>query len=156
MDVPGVEPTNNVAERAIRPAVLSRKWSFGTQSGNGRFAGAMLTVAASYRRHGLDLFTYTAGVCTASMRPCRPPAPPRPRLIPSGSGRGRTSHQARVPNGPRERLPGASTSSSVGNRVFEGVGTREGRHNQAIDFGELDTLVQARRAGRARRLTPDR
>ena len=33
LDVPGVEPTNNVAERAIRPAVLWRKGSFGTQSG---------------------------------------------------------------------------------------------------------------------------
>ena len=31
-------------------------------------------------------------------RPCRPPAPPRPRLIPSCTGRGRTSHQLRVPN----------------------------------------------------------
>ncbi|NBT20479.1 MAG: IS66 family transposase, partial [Proteobacteria bacterium] len=35
LDVPGVEPTNNVAERAIRPAVLWRKGSFGTQSGSG-------------------------------------------------------------------------------------------------------------------------
>jgi Transposase IS66 family len=34
LDVPGVEPTNNVAERAIRPAVLWRKGSFGTQSGS--------------------------------------------------------------------------------------------------------------------------
>ena len=30
LDIPGVEPTNNVAERAIRPAVLWRKGSFGT------------------------------------------------------------------------------------------------------------------------------
>ena len=68
LDVPGVEPTNNVAERAIRPAVLWRKGSFGTQSGSGaRFAGAMLTVAATCRMHGLDLFAYLAGVCTASM-----------------------------------------------------------------------------------------
>ena len=68
LDVPGVEPTNNVAERAIRPAVLWRKGSFGTQSGCGaRFAGAMLTVAATCRMHGLDLFAYLAGVCTASM-----------------------------------------------------------------------------------------
>ena len=68
LDVPGVEPTNNVAERAIRPAVLWRKGSFGTQSGSGaRFASAMLTVAATCRMHGLDLFAYLAGVCTASM-----------------------------------------------------------------------------------------
>ncbi len=68
LDVPGVEPTNNVAERAIRPAVLWRKGSFGTQSGSGaQFAGTMLTVAATCRMHGLDLFAYLAGVCTASM-----------------------------------------------------------------------------------------
>ena len=76
LDVPGVEPTNNGAERAIRPAVLPacrpavlwRTGSFGTQSGSGaRFAGAMLTVAATCRMHGLDLFAYLAGVCTASM-----------------------------------------------------------------------------------------
>ncbi len=30
--VEGVEPTNNAAERAIRPAVLWRRTSFGTQS----------------------------------------------------------------------------------------------------------------------------
>ena len=66
LDVPGVEPTNNVAERAIRPAVLWRKGSFGTQSGSGaRFASAMLTVAATCRMHGLDLFAYLAEVCTA-------------------------------------------------------------------------------------------
>ena len=68
LDVPGVEPTNNVAERAIRPAVLWRKGSFGTQSASGaRFASAMLTVAATCRMHGLDLFAYLAEVCTASM-----------------------------------------------------------------------------------------
>ena len=65
---PGGEPTSNVAERAIRPAVLWRKGSFGTQPGCGaRFAGVMLTVAATCRMHGLDLFAYLAGVCTASM-----------------------------------------------------------------------------------------
>jgi transposase len=30
--VPGVEPTNDAAGQAIRPAVLWRKGSFGTQS----------------------------------------------------------------------------------------------------------------------------
>ncbi|NBT27512.1 MAG: hypothetical protein EBT09_13415 [Actinobacteria bacterium] len=67
-DVPRGEPTNNVSERAIRPAILWRKGSSGTQSGSGaRFAGAMLTVAATCRMHGLDLFACLAGVCTASM-----------------------------------------------------------------------------------------
>ena len=87
LDVPGVEPIDIVAERAIwpcrpaglpacrpaglpacRPAVVWRKGSFGTQSGSGaRFAGALLTVTATCRMHGLDLFAYLAGVCTASM-----------------------------------------------------------------------------------------
>ena len=68
MDVPGVGPINNVAERAILPAVLWRKGRFGTQSGSGaRFAGAMLTVGATCRMHGQDLFAYLAGIRTASM-----------------------------------------------------------------------------------------
>jgi len=33
--VEGVEPTNNAAERAIRPSVLWRKGSFGTRSARG-------------------------------------------------------------------------------------------------------------------------
>ena len=37
--VEGVEPTNNLAERQVRPGVLWRKSSFGTQSEKGsRFA----------------------------------------------------------------------------------------------------------------------
>ena len=58
-----------VGHRAsIRPAVLWRKGSFGTQSGSGaRFAGAMLTVAATCCMHYLNLFAYLTEVCTASM-----------------------------------------------------------------------------------------
>ena len=58
-----------VGHRAsIRPAVLWRKGSFGTQSGSGaRFAGAMLTVGATCWMHGLDLFPSLAGVFTTSM-----------------------------------------------------------------------------------------
>jgi transposase len=37
----GVEPTNNTSERALRPGVLWRKGSFGTQSARGsRFVEA--------------------------------------------------------------------------------------------------------------------
>ncbi len=35
VNIEGVEPTNNIAERALRPAVLWRKRSFGTQSVKG-------------------------------------------------------------------------------------------------------------------------
>ncbi len=43
--VEGVEPTNNVSERALRPAVLWRKGSFGSDSeGGSRFAERLLIV----------------------------------------------------------------------------------------------------------------
>jgi transposase len=48
--VEGVEPTNNVAERALRPAVLWRKGSFGSNSEAGsRFAERLLSVVATCR-----------------------------------------------------------------------------------------------------------
>ncbi|HEY6908885.1 MAG TPA: IS66 family transposase [Myxococcales bacterium] len=59
-----VPPTNNAAERAIRPAVLWRKGSFGTDSPAGsRFVERILTVAATLRqqaRHVLDYLTRAA------------------------------------------------------------------------------------------------
>ncbi len=59
--VPGVEPTNNLAERSLRHAVLWRKGSFGTHSAEGSlFVGRMLTVVTSLRqqkRHVLDYLT---------------------------------------------------------------------------------------------------
>src|SRR5919202_4307938 len=51
VQVEGVEPTNNTAERAIRPAVLWRKGSFGTQSAEGsRFVESMMTVVATLKQ----------------------------------------------------------------------------------------------------------
>lgn len=59
VDVPGVEPTNNAAERAIRPAVWWRQASFGTHSDQGnRFVESLLTVSTTCRlqtRNVLDL-----------------------------------------------------------------------------------------------------
>lgn len=55
----GVEPTNNLAERAIRPAVMWRRTSFGTWSkAGGRFAERMLTVAATLRRQGRNVLDF--------------------------------------------------------------------------------------------------
>ena len=49
--VEGIEPTNNAAEQAIRPAVLWRKCSYGSQSAQGSlFGGRMMTVVTSLRR----------------------------------------------------------------------------------------------------------
>lgn len=48
--VPGLEPTNNPAERSLRPAVLWRKNSFGCHSEDGcRFAERMLSVVQTLR-----------------------------------------------------------------------------------------------------------
>jgi transposase len=43
-----VEPTNNAAERAIRPAVIWRRTSFGSDSAAGsQFVSRLLTVVSS-------------------------------------------------------------------------------------------------------------
>jgi transposase len=79
--VPGIEPTNNAAEQALRPAVLWRKGSFGTQSaGGGRFVTRVLSVAATCRQQNRSLLAYLTAVCTAAQAgqpiPSLLPAPP--------------------------------------------------------------------------------
>jgi transposase len=79
--VPGVEPTNNAAEQALRPAVLWRKGSFGTQSAAGnRFVERLLSVAATCRQQDRSLLAYLIAVCTAAQSghpiPSLLPAPP--------------------------------------------------------------------------------
>jgi hypothetical protein len=57
--VEGVEPTNNVAERALRPAVLWRKGRFGSDSEAGsQFAERLLTVVACCRQQGRRLLEF--------------------------------------------------------------------------------------------------
>ncbi|MEZ5940852.1 MAG: IS66 family transposase [Planctomycetaceae bacterium] len=59
LEVVGVEPTNNAAERALRPAVIWRKLSFGTQSEQGsRFVETLLSVIATCHQQQRDAFTY--------------------------------------------------------------------------------------------------
>jgi transposase len=68
-EVEGVQPTNNAAERALRPAVLWRKTSFGTRCAAGaRFTERLLTVVATCRQHGRSVLTYLTDVCTAAQR----------------------------------------------------------------------------------------
>src|SRR5436305_424510 len=56
---PGVEPTNNAAERALRHAVIWRRISGGTASESGsRFVERMLTVVATCRQRGRDVLEY--------------------------------------------------------------------------------------------------
>ena len=69
MRVEGVEPTNNAAERALRPAVLWRKGSFGSASERGsRFVERILTVAATCRQQGRNVLDYLVAACEAHAR----------------------------------------------------------------------------------------
>ena len=76
--VEGVEPTNNVSERALRPAVLWRKGSFGSDSEAGsRFAERLLTVVASCRQQGRQLLDFLVAAGEAAVR-----GMPAPSLLP--------------------------------------------------------------------------
>ncbi|MEH1982700.1 MAG: IS66 family transposase [Nostoc sp.] len=74
----GVEPTNNAAERAIRPAVIWRRTSFGSQSQAGStFVQRMLTVVTtlkSQRRNVLEFMTSAVSAARQSQ--------PTPSLLP--------------------------------------------------------------------------
>jgi transposase len=72
-----VEPTNNLAERVIRQAVLWRKGSFGTQSERGaRYAERILTVCATCRLQGRSIIEYLRHACR-----CHLDGLPTPSLI---------------------------------------------------------------------------
>jgi transposase len=65
----GVEPTNNAAERSIRPGVQWRKGSFGTQSEEGsRFVESMLTVVATLKQQQRNVLEYLTAACEAALR----------------------------------------------------------------------------------------
>lgn len=69
VDVQGIEPTNNSAERALRPAVIYRKLSFGTQSASGsRFVERMLTVSETCRLQGRSIFAYLTAAVEAHLQ----------------------------------------------------------------------------------------
>jgi transposase len=71
--VPGVEPTNNLAERALRFCVIMRKTSFGTHSEAGsRFIERMLTVAATLRQQGRNVVGYVTDACARGNHGRRP------------------------------------------------------------------------------------
>jgi transposase len=69
VQVEGVEPTNNVAERSIRPGVQRRKISFGTQSEEGaRFVESMMTVMATLKQQKRDVLEYLTAAHEAALR----------------------------------------------------------------------------------------
>jgi transposase len=66
---PGVEPTNNPAERALRAPVIHRKLSHGTRTEDGeRFAERALTAAATCRQQHRSLFDFLTELLTAHNR----------------------------------------------------------------------------------------
>jgi transposase len=61
LEYEGVEPTNNSAERALRPGVQWRKICFGNRSANGELATArLLTVAETCDLQRLNILAYLA------------------------------------------------------------------------------------------------
>lgn len=75
----GVEPTNNAAERALRPGVLWRKGSFGTQSAEGsHFVEAMMTVVATLKQQHRNVLDYVTAACEAALY-----GEPAPSLLPT-------------------------------------------------------------------------
>jgi transposase len=75
---PGVEPTNNCAERPLRRAVLWRRRSFGTQSEAGsQFVERILTTVTTLRQQHRDILDFLTTACTAAIR-----KDPAPSLLP--------------------------------------------------------------------------
>ena len=75
----GVEPTNNAAERALRPAVIKRKRSFGSHSEEGcRFVERLLSVTQTLRLRGRPVLNYLVEALVAHRHglpaPALPPA----------------------------------------------------------------------------------
>ncbi len=69
VQVDGVEPTNNTAERAIRPGVLWRKGSCGTQSDAGsRYVESLMTVVATLQQQQRNVLEYLTVAHEAALR----------------------------------------------------------------------------------------
>jgi transposase len=79
VDVPGLEPTNNIAERTIRHGVMYRKTSFGTQSPEGsRFVERVLTTVATLKQQNRNVLEFLTEAVRAYRRELTPPS-----LLPS-------------------------------------------------------------------------
>jgi hypothetical protein len=59
LEIHGVEPTNNAAERALRQSVIQRKISLGVQSSSGAVCRSrLLTVSTTLRQQGRDTWQF--------------------------------------------------------------------------------------------------
>lgn len=75
LEVDGVEPTNNAAERALRHAVIWRKLSFGTQSAAGsRFVETLLTTIETCRQQNRNVFQFVTQTVQAHFHGNTPPS----------------------------------------------------------------------------------
>ena len=71
-----VSPTNNLAERDIRPSVIQRKLSYGTQSDAGcSFMERILTVAVTFKKQSKNVFDYLTSCFEAHSRDAPIPSP---------------------------------------------------------------------------------
>ncbi len=87
VQVEGVEPTNNTAERSIRPGVLWRKGSFGTQSEEGsRFVESMMTVVSTLKQQQRNVLEYLTEACDAALR-----GDAAPSLLPANAQKSQTA-----------------------------------------------------------------
>lgn len=78
VDHPGVEPTNNAAERALRSVVIDRKLTQGTRGQRGRqWCQRIWTVAETCRQQGRSLFDYLCAAMEAHFK-----GQPTPSLLP--------------------------------------------------------------------------
>jgi transposase len=74
-----VAPTNNAAERAIRPGVLWRKGSFGTHSAEGScVVESLMTVVATLKQQHRNVLDYVTTAWEAALR-----GEPAPSLLPT-------------------------------------------------------------------------
>jgi transposase len=72
--IEGVEPTNNLAERGLRPAVIFRKLSGGNQSDWGaRFTERLMTVVCTLKQNAMNTFTFLTEVFAAHQKARSPP-----------------------------------------------------------------------------------
>lgn len=73
--IEGIEPTNNSAEQALRPAVIYRKLSFGTQSASGsRYLERILTVSETCRQQRRNAYEYLVAAMQAKFSSIAPPS----------------------------------------------------------------------------------
>jgi transposase len=73
--VPGVQPTNNPAERAVRHAVIWRKTSFGTFGPRGTcFAERILSTVATLRQQGRNVLEFLVAAYAAQISGTQPPS----------------------------------------------------------------------------------